>query len=64
VISPGWQKYPLELLGFQQVTWNGPIIDEQACLKLVDNLRFDVQPDLADGASYAGKMTIDDVYLQ
>ncbi len=64
LLSPGWQKYPLELSDFQHVTWNGAIIDEQACLRLVDNLRFDVQPDLVDGASYAGKMTIDNVYLQ
>jgi hypothetical protein len=63
-LSPGWQVYPLKLSDFRRVDWNGPDIDETACLGLVDEISIMLQPNLADGDAFAGKVTIDDVFIQ
>ena len=61
-----WQSFKLALSTFIQFEWNRDLvpIDERACARLVDGIRFDYQPDLADGATTAATFAIDNVYLQ
>lgn len=61
-----WQSFKLALSTFIQFDWNRKLvpIDERACTTLVDGIRFDYQPELADGDAAAATFAIDNVYLQ
>jgi len=61
-----WQTHVLPIADFVQFDWlrKTTPIDEHACAKAVDVVKFELQPNLADGASTNGTLMIDNVYLQ
>ena len=66
VPTADWQTHVLPIADFVQFDWlrkNTPI-DEQACARAIDVVKFELQPNLLDGASTNGTLTIDNVYLQ
>jgi len=64
VPSAEWQTHVLPIADFVQFDWLRTPIDERACAKAVDVVKFELQPNLTDGASTNGTLAIDNVYLQ
>jgi hypothetical protein len=61
-----WRTWQAYLSDFSSPSWSAIHIQggTAACLERVDSIQFEVDAALADGASGAGTLSIDDIYLQ
>jgi hypothetical protein len=64
--SSTWTTVSLPISGFASPSWVRTKImgGAEACLERVDNISFDVDAQLPDGAIGMGTLSIDDIYLQ
>jgi hypothetical protein len=65
-LTPDWQAQSLSLDAFAELGSEDPKIDggAQACLAIVDTVRFNVATVLGEGDSVIGSLYIDDVYFE
>ncbi len=61
-----WQTYVLPIDSFGQYGWGreDTPIDEQACAAAIDVVKFELHPNLRNGASTNGTVMFDNVYLE
>jgi len=63
-LSRYWQTYRLPLAHFEEPWWQGSALDPERCIEQVEALQFVIAPDLTIQESAAGKLFVDDVYLE